>query len=525
MTISFKKVFIYFFLLLLAFFLYPKTGDLSISEVSAFEDVASEALKAKLDRKIDLDLRDMDVVDVYKFLAVKGDFNISISKNIQGRVTLYLKNVSIKDSLDIISISNGLGYKILGDNIIHIMTEAEFQAIYGKKFSDETHMKIVYLNYAKPAYILEALKNIKSDVGKVVIDEDTGSVVLIDTDEKLKKMEDAIKQMDHPLETKVFTLRYASPDDVANKLKEKLDNKSVGSVQADARSNQLVIRAFPDRLKEVEEIIKALDKKTKAVLIQVRIIQLVLNPQLATGINWDSVFKKGGKYLMHGLTFSGTFPIASAAASTFGNIAVGNFSSDNFAADIRMLKEVEDTKVLANPSIMILNNKEAKIHIGDKLAYVTTTTIGTGESQRVNEEIHYIDVGVQFLVTPQINDDGYITMSIKPEISSQVSTLTTPQGSEVPLINTTLVETSVIVQDGQTIVIGGLRKDESVVDKQGIPILMDIPGVGQLFRSITSNKKQTEIVILLSPKIVEGNENYESDKYNLKETVQPDKEY
>ncbi|MFA4982086.1 MAG: secretin N-terminal domain-containing protein [Candidatus Omnitrophota bacterium] len=488
--------------------------------VSRAEDALPIELKEKLGRKIDLDLRDMDVVDVYKFLAVKGDFNISISKNIAGRVTLYLKNVNIKDSLDIISTANAIGYKIMGDSIIYVMAEAEYMAMYGKKFSDKTCLKIVYLNYAKPSYVLEALKNIKSEIGKVVIDEDTGSVVLIDTAEKIKQMEEAILRLDHPLETKVFDLRYANAEDVANKLKEKLDNKAVGSVQGDARSNQLVVRALPDRLKEVGLIIASLDKKTKAVLIDVRILKVVFNPKLDMGINWESVLEKGGKSL---LTFSGTFPIASVAGA--GRILVTPAGGEALTADIKMLKHVVDTKVLANPSILITNNKEARIHIGDKLAYVTTTTIGTGESQRVNEEIHYIDVGVQFKVTPTINDDGFITMAIKPEISSKSGELVTPQGSKVPLVNTTLVETNVIVKDSQTIIIGGLKKDELIKTRRGYPGLMDIPVVGTVFSNIAKDKTQTEIVILLTPHIVEGDENAADKKFSLEQKLKPDKKY
>lgn len=489
------------------------------------QDTVPPELEKKLNKQISLDLRDMGVVDVYKFLAFKGDFNISISKDISGRVTLYLKHVSIRDSLDIISVANNLAYKIMSSNIIHVMTEAEYLSIYGKKFSDKSEVKIVYLNYAKPAYVLEALKNIKSEVGKIVIDEDTGSVVMIDIPEHIEEMEAAIYKMEHPLETKVYNLKYANAEDVAAKLKAKLDNKAVGSVQADARSNQLVVRAFPDRLSEVEEIINALDKKTKAVRIEVRILKVVLNPKCDMGIDWEAFFG-GAKHI----NIVGSFPISSLISTatdlgTVGKIAVGELDSDSFSIELKMLKQVSETKVLANPSIMVVENKEARIHIGDKLAFVTTTTIGTGESQRVNEEIHYIDVGVQFHVTPVINDDGFITMQIKPEISSKSGELETPQGAKVPLINTTLVETNVIVKDGHTIIIGGLRQDDFSKTKKGIPGLMDVPILGGLFSNTSKEKTATEIVILLTPHIVTGEENIVDAKMERREKVRPDKEY
>ncbi len=518
-------------LLILALFsAVPVNHLFSIKQAQAQEGVAVQpepktVLQQKLDKQISLDLRDMDVVDVYKFLAFKGDFNITISKALAGRVTLYLKRVTIKDSLDIISIANGLAYRIVGDNIIHVMTEPEYVAMYGKKFSDKTDVRIIHLSYAKPAYVLETLKNMKSDIGRIVIDEDTGSVVMIDTVENLDKMTNMVREMDYPLETRIYDIKYANAEDVAAKLRAKLDNKAVGSVQADTRSSQLIIQAFPGRIKEVEEIIAVLDKKTRAVLILVRILKVTLNPKFDMGISWDTLFDK-----VKSMQLVGSFPISSTISTasslgSVGKIGIGSLSSDDFTVELKLLKQVAETKVLANPSLMVTNNKEARIHIGDKLAYVTTTTIGTGESQQVNEAVTFIDVGVQFSVTPTINDDGFVTMMIKPEISSQAGTLETPQGSEVPLINTTLVETSVIVKDGHTIIIGGLRKDDFAKTRKGVPWLMDVPVVGNIFANTTKSKTQTEIIILLTPHIVTGEEHYSETNLAVERDIQPDKKY
>ncbi|MDD4957053.1 MAG: secretin N-terminal domain-containing protein [Candidatus Omnitrophica bacterium] len=492
---------------------------------SGQDGMGGDGLMASVNRNLEipvsLDLRDMDVVDVYKFLALRGDFNISISKNISGRVTLYLKNVSIRDALDIISLANELAYKIVGSDIIYVMTEAEYQAMYGQRFSDKRVVKIIRLKYLKPAYALEALKNIKSDVGRVVIDEDTGSIVMIDTADTVKRMSSMIEDMDRSIGIKVFDLKYANADDVASKLKEKIDNKSVGSTQADTRSNQVIVRAFPDRMKEVEEIISALDVKTKAVLIDVKILKITLNPGYDSGIDWQTLFHGAAN-----LALAGSFPLNTSVsqAGSFGQIAVGN-STDDFRMDLKFQKEISSTKILASPSIMVTENEEAKVHIGDKLAYITTTTIGTGDSQRVNEEIHYIDVGVKFLVTPKINDDGFVSMKIKPEISSRFDTLTTQQGTEVPLINTTTVETDVIVKDGHTIIIAGLRQDNRTDEKSGVPGLMKMPFFGGLFSNRHKEDTKTELVILLTPHIVAGDENYHDRKEGDKSIISTYKEY
>jgi len=475
-------------------------------------------LQSKLDTTIFLDLRDMDVIDVYKFLALKGNFNVTISKNISGRVTLYLKEVSIRDALDIISLANNLGYSVHGDNIIYVMTEEEYMAHYGRRFGDKRNVKIIKLRYIKPAYAQEALRNIKSEIGNVVIDEETGSIVVIDTPDIIDRIQAVLDEIDVNFTQRVFTLRYADANDVALKLKESIDSKSVGSTQADTRSNQLIVSALPERMKQIEEFISALDRKTKAVLIDVKILKLILNPQFDMGIDWSSLLKKA-----HKITLSGSFPISSTVtqAGSFGEFIMGE-GQENLAVDLKMLNQVSSTEILANPSIMVTNNEEAKIHIGDKLAYVTTTTIGTGDSQRVNEEVHYIDVGISLSVVPVINNDGFITMKLAPEISSKTGDLETPQKAQIPLINATSVQTEIIVKDGHTVVMGGLRQDHVIDSKKGLPFLMDIPFIGRAFSSVSKNKTQTEVAILLTPRIVTGEEDYAELR---KETQQQLKQY
>ncbi len=470
-----------------------------VNSLPLYAQDLSKEMREKLEREITLDLRDMDIVDVFKFISMKGDFSIVVGKDVTGRVTLVLKKVKIRDALDIICLSNNLGYRVI-ENIIYATTEQEYLQTYGILFRDKRKIKIVYLQYTKPSYALEALKNIKSEIGKIVIDEDTGTVVMVDTPSKLEEMQEVIQKIEYKLETKIFTLNYAKAASVKEKLREKLDVKSVGSIEADDRSNQIIVTALPERFKEVIPIIEALDKKTKEVLIKVKILKVVLNPEFDFGIDWTAVAK--------GITYSANVPIAStlSTAGTFGKITASNMDLDdvNFSSTLKALKQVNDTKVLANPKILVTDNEEAKIHIGDKLAYVTTTTIGTGADQTANEEVHFIDVGILLNVKPTISDDGFIRMSIKPEISSQSSTLETPQGAEIPLINTTTLETNIVVKDGTTVIIGGLHKDEEVKKRKGLPFIMDFPFVGKFFTSVSDSIEKTEIAIFMTPYIVKG---------------------
>lgn len=481
----------------------------------------TERMREGLNKSIYLDLRDINVVDILKFLALQGDLNIVTSKNVQGRSTLVLRNVKIKDALDIIVVSNQLAYEIKND-IIYIMPEEEYVTIYGKNYNDKRRINTRTIKYAKPTYVVTALEALQSAIGKVLVDEDTGTVIMIDTPEKLAQMDAVLNDMERSLATEVVTLQNAKAKDVESQLKLRLDAKSVGTVMADERSNQLIISAYPERMKEVLEIVKSLDTADRAVLLEVRIMQLTLKPNFDYGIDWQKTFTGDGTpSALQALDFHGSFPIDSTLSSdanlgTIGRFAVGNASADDYTVAIKLLKEVSDTRIIANPRIMVLDNQAAKINIGDRVPYVITTTTGTGNNVSVSEDIKFIDIGLLLNVTPRINDDGFITMKIEPEISSQTGTLITPTNNQIPIVNTTKVDSSIVVKDGKTVILGGLRRDDYTRSNRGLPGLMDIPVVGNLFKNRNETLIKTEIVMFITPKIVHGDQNVVDEPLPIK---------
>ncbi len=468
-----------------------------------------EPFQDRLSRKITLDVRDMNVVDIVKFLAQKGEFNIVISPTVDGRSTVLLHGVAIRDALDIVIISNKLAY-IMENDIVQIMTAAEYEAMNGKQFSDKTKVSIIRLQYAKPSYVLAALDSMKSNVGKIIIDEDTGSVVLVDTPKSIESMKKAIEQIERPLDTVVFDLKYARADVVAEKLRSRIDAKAVGSITADERSNQILVRVFPGRHDEIEKIIKKLDEPTKEVLIEARVLQVIFKPHFDVGVDWSSIVKSNGK---DKLNFSSigmnqaNLSSSDTLVKNFGKIAIGDIGADDFALAVRASQGVSDTKILSSPQILVTNNEEAKIHIGDTVPYIIATTVGTANPV-TSEDVRFIDVGLKLNVIPTINDDGMVTMRLRPEISSVVAHVDSEKGGGIPQVNKTEIETTVMVQDGQTVVLAGLRKEDKSHTKKGLPILMDIPYLGNAFSRTSDQITSTEIVILITPHIVKGNDNF-----------------
>lgn len=474
----------------------------------------NESLDERLGREITLDVREMNVIDVLKFLALKGNFNLVTSALVQGRVTLYLQNVSIRDALDIVLISNMLAYYVERE-VVRVMTEKEYQAMFGKKFNDKNVVEIITLKYAKPEYVLSALDNVKSGLGRIIIDEDTGSVVMIDTPDSIERMKAVIERIEQPLEPVVYNLQYSKAADIVADFQARIDDKAVGSVSIDERTNQLIVRAFPGRRAEIEQLIKQLDKPTKEVLIEARVMQVVFKPQMDFGIDWTADL---GDFNLSNITLDeGNLSTSDTLFSQYGKIAYGDISDfDGFTFAIRALKQVSDTKILSNPKLLVTNNEEAKIHVGDTVPYIVSTTSGTGENAITSEQVEFVDVGLKLDVVPTINDDGFITMTLKPELSTVTSRITS-QGGGIPQVNKTLIETTVMVKDGMTVVMGGLKKDNKVHVTKGVPLLMNLPFVGRFFKTEDDEIESTEIVIFITPHIITGDEpNYNAYRGSLK---------
>lgn len=474
-------------------------------------------LKDAVNQVMTLDLRDIDVVETLKFLAMKGSINIIASKDVAGRVSLFLKDTTIKDALDIILLANNLAYEKRGD-ILYIMTDNEYKMLHGENFKDTRRVKMVSIQYARPESIFKAVDLIKSEIGKVIVDEESGTVILMDTPEKIKKMEEVVTNLDYPVQTKTFALQYARAKDVQAILISRLDAKKTGTISTDERSNQVIISALPERMKEIEELVKDLDKKTKQVLLEVKILKVVLEDDFDMGIDWDRVWDEASK---HGLNFAGDFAFP-ATITNFFKIAVGDdyTAGHDYSAIVKILQEFGETRNLSSPSIAVCDGEEAKIHIGRTEAYVTTTIATGSTTSSTAAQVTFLDVGVSLTVTPIINDDGYVKMKIKPEISNVDDSLTYKIAADVdntvPLVARTSAETTVMAKNGTTIIIGGLKKDEKIKTVDKIPFLGDIPFLGAAFRKTSDELEKTEVVVFITPHIITGDVNAADEVMKLK---------
>ncbi|MBN1870576.1 MAG: hypothetical protein JW847_08385 [Candidatus Omnitrophica bacterium] len=477
-----------------------------------------------MNQPITLDLRNMDVNDALTYISLRSGANIVTSKAVSGRVTLQLKDVSVQDVFDITLLTNNLAYEKRGD-IYYVMTETEYEARYGRAFGDIREVKMYQLKYAIPEKAFDLLDTLKSKIGRILVDQESGAILMVDTQEKIKEMEEALLTLEQKSEVNVIDLKYAVAVDVQERLRGELDEKSVGSIWADERSNQVVVQAFPDRMQDIKQIIAALDKKTREVLIDAKIIKVDFSDTIQTGIEWEGMFSD-----LLGYGFLGSHPLY--PIDRYGITAIDDYlpiadtdvtlpalgkstyteqvyfgavkKNTTFEVLFKFLGTLGETKLLSNPKLAVVNNQEARIHVGRKEAYITTTTTSGSTTTTTAEDVNFVDVGIQLSVTPTINEDGYVTMKIKPEVSSVVDVLITPSGNQIPIIDTSLAETTVMVENDATIIIGGLRRDEETVNSKRIPVLGDIPWLGNIFKTQTKQKERSELLVMITPHIVDG---------------------
>jgi MSHA type pilus biogenesis protein MshL len=466
---------------------------------------------------ISLDIKGMDIRDVFKILSQKSGLNIVSDNDVQGLITLYVKDVGVMEVLDIVASTNDLAYEEEG-SLIRIMTNKRYEKSHGKGFRDAAVTKIIKLNYADAEKIAKAVGQMKTGIGKIIPDERSNTVVLIDIPSNVERIKNMISEMDVPLVTEIFSLDYGKADLIKEKL-ARMISQDAGSVRFDERTNKIVVQDTPEKIEQIKKVVAAFDEKTREVIIDANIIQVTLSDKYSYGIDWAAIASMadirvtGDTNLSTGLT--GVTPSTLTIGTTGGN----------YTTVLSLLNTFGETNVLSRPRITVADREEARILVGAKEVYVTSeVTTTSGGTYHTTDHVQFVDVGVSLIVTPEINKAGYIKLKIKPEVSSTDSTKTVelknPDGSTrtiVPFVTTSEAETTVIVKDNTTLIIGGLMKDTVVKHKEKVPFLGDVPLLGKLFSTTGKSKEKTELVIFFTPHIIEGDKTTEDAGFYLGE--------
>ncbi|MBS7847277.1 type II secretion system secretin GspD [Pseudomonas fluorescens] len=277
-------------------------------------------------------------------------------------------------------------------------------------------------------------------------------------------------------------------------------------ITAQQSSNQLLVRTRPAQWKEIEAAIKRLDNPPLQVQIETRILEVKLTGELDLGVQW---------YLgrLAGNSASTTVANASGSQGALGGGGAGlgatdslfySFVSSNLQVALHALETNGRTQVLSAPSLVVMNNQPAQIQVGDNIP-ISQTTVNTGDADTTLSSVEYVQTGVILDVVPRINPGGLVYMDIQQQVSDAENPGSNSDAPVNPRISTRSVSTQVAVQSGQTVLLGGLIKQDNAESVSAVPYLGKIPGLRWLFGNTSKSKDRTELIVLITPKVITSN--------------------
>jgi general secretion pathway protein D len=283
-------------------------------------------------------------------------------------------------------------------------------------------------------------------------------------------------------------------------------------VIADKDNNALVILASPGDYEKIESAIKKLDVVPRQVLIEVLIAEVTLTDDLKYGIDWfisaRSGMSMGGSGVLEPNVTRGVLNLGGLPSSPTGTVPFptggGLQLINSLGGDVRgvlnALGSDSRLKIVASPTLMVIDNQKAQIQVGKKVPTLSSTQSGVGGTTGVISNVNYLDTGVLLTVTPRVNSGGRITLEISQEVSDAVAT--TSSNIDSPTVTNRNAQSVVTTQSGETLVFGGLIQTTRSFGTAGVPLLSKIPVIGGLFGTQSLKDQTTELVLLITPKLV-----------------------
>ena len=406
-------------------------------------------------------------------------------------------------------------------------------------------IEVVQLRHASASELVRIIGQLQSkgqkggtNAPKIVADQRTNSLLISGDKSARLSLKGLILHLDTPLDiggnTHVVYLKNAVAKDLVTVLTGvsqsavKSQNKKAGgggsevSIQADENTNALVITAPPDIFRSLRTVIDQLDVRRAQVMVEAVIAEVSYEKTRQLGVQW-AIDGRAGNNAVGLVNFSLGTPITAYAnldnppAPVGLNIGIGDLTGANkIAALLSALAGDSQTNVLSTPTLVTLDNEEAEIVVGQNVPFVTGSFTGTGSTSPTNpfSTISREDVGLTLKIKPQINEGD----AIKLDVTQEVSSIAPSSAASDIITNKRSIKTSVLVDDGKIIVLGGLVKDDLIETEQKVPGLGDIPLLGWLFRYSQTTKVKTNLMVFLHPTILKDNKTMMAvtgEKYNF----------
>ena len=421
---------------------------------------------------VTLDFDNTDIRDIIKLLAAKSKINIIYGTDVSGSLTLHLSDVPFNEAFRTVLSMMQLSTDQVGDNILRVITPAELT----KQRTSATNVtKVIPLNYAKAGDVKATIDSVRTAEGRS------------------------------------------------------------GNSSVDAKTNSLIITESLEGMLATENLVAQLDQRPRQVLIETKLVEVNSSVGLNYGVQWDAFGlergRAGGKQGTNlvgsaagitanpyssildqntintsmtggggvGATARGT-GVNLAADRIFGALTLGRVTNNYILnATITAAASQGKAKILSDPKIATLNNQPASINVTTQVPYVTSNVSATGAQ---TQTVTYITTGIKLTVTPSINADGRILLVINPSVSQPSATAAGSTQTGAPAIDNRDATTTVLVRDGETIVIGGLISDSMSDTISKIPLLGDIPILGWLFKKKSKTRVRNELLIFVTTRVL-----------------------
>ena len=325
----------------------------------------------------------------------------------------------------------------------------------------------------------QALKSLLDAYGLAMIERE--GIITVMTQQEFAQHRDIAE-----LETRIFRIKYADAHKIQEVVKTMLSTR--GEIKIDEATNSLVITDLGMNLFRVEELLAQLDKPHPQVLIQAKVVEVDYDAARSLGIVWGFTNTEDPNAPT---SYSGK--IDASVGGPRGIFDIGRlFKNANFvSAQLQMLETESKANIISQPSVVISDNEKATILSGKKVPIITKDMAG-------NTIVQFFDAAIKLEVTPHITPDGNITLDLHPQVSDIAGY--SPAGQ--PIISNQEVQTKVTVKDGETVVIGGVLKEQKKSSKAGLPLLLRIPIIRHIFANDEKSQSKTELMIFVTPKIV-----------------------
>lgn len=466
----------------------------------------SEDLAVALDRSGSLNLHGLSLEAALFTISEQWNINI-VSGEVKGTVNGVFKEAPLREILDAILLSNGYNYRVVGKSLVVSSIEQLGQV------NPFFQSAVISVQSADIDEVVQGAQLLKTPKGEVRPLKSAHSIVVLDFPDRVKMIRDFVATLDGagsgrfasaesrngvPLEVGCFRTQHISAKSAEQALQAVLSKAGKATVME--KEDRLLVTDYGDNLAMVEKVLKSIDHPRPQVRITALIYDLSLKDIEDLGINWnhaiktniDATGKADGKLAVDSL-MAVPFQAGTAGSTlTFMNLS----RHFDITAVAVALQGSSDARLLADPNVAVLENEDAVFQSVSEIPYQQLTQTQQGGNIGTTS---FKQAGITLRVRPKISADGIIRMDVKPEFSRLTGF--TP-GDNQPIIDVRSAETVLSVGNRQTVVIGGLRQRGETGDFTGVPYLKDIPLAGRLFRARSTDVRESELVVFISPEII-----------------------